>query len=422
MSAGTITLTNGSAIVGGNGTSFTTELAAGDFIVSTVGGVPYTLPVKSVENNTQLTLVSNFTGPTQSGAAWYAVPRVALNMVTAALVAQSTEALRGLNYDKQNWQQVFSAPGIINVKLPDGSTFSGPSWKYLATRKINLNSEDTSGVLPLEKGGSGYSTREGLRQASIMNGVEGTYGSINNLLTNFNNYAKNGGCFSFRDADTTATSTYAFSASILSRTSDTYSICSVSHSNGNLRVSGGLVNGGIATTNYINDIWGSINTTVDSNGFIKKASPVVIIYHDGSYETNHESEGCVVERISVGEYLITGCVGLNSDAAWGGIDGGFEIPVDRNKQSRIWLDYKVNADGSVLVKTYHRTYPQSPEFARNEIDNLKSGEPIDIPSDSFVSVRVEMPENSIWNQKQEAGRIVMEETMMKEEWTDGNNV
>jgi hypothetical protein len=34
MSAGTITLTNGSAIVGGSGTSFATELAAGDFIVS----------------------------------------------------------------------------------------------------------------------------------------------------------------------------------------------------------------------------------------------------------------------------------------------------------------------------------------------------------------------------------------------------
>jgi hypothetical protein len=64
MSAGTITLTNGSAIVGGSGTSFATELAAGDFIVSTVGGVDYTLPVKSVDSNTQLTLVSNFTGPT----------------------------------------------------------------------------------------------------------------------------------------------------------------------------------------------------------------------------------------------------------------------------------------------------------------------------------------------------------------------
>ena len=81
MSAGTITLTNGSAIVGGSGTSFATELAGGDFIVSTVGGVPYTLPVKTVDSNTQLTLVSNFTGPTQSGSAWSAVPRVALNMV-----------------------------------------------------------------------------------------------------------------------------------------------------------------------------------------------------------------------------------------------------------------------------------------------------------------------------------------------------
>ncbi|MDH1317979.1 tail fiber domain-containing protein [Enterobacter bugandensis] len=137
MSAGTISLTNGSAVVGGTGTSFITELAAGDFIVSTVGGVPYTLPVKTVESNTQLTLVSNFTGPTQSGAAWSAVPRVALNMVTAALVAQSAEALRGLNYDKQNWQQVFSAAGNITVKLPDGTTFTGPSWNYLSTQFAN---------------------------------------------------------------------------------------------------------------------------------------------------------------------------------------------------------------------------------------------------------------------------------------------
>ncbi|HDR2339149.1 TPA: tail fiber domain-containing protein [Enterobacter roggenkampii] len=146
MSAGTITLTNGSAIVGGSGTSFATELAAGDFIVSTVGGVPYTLPVKSVESNAQLTLVSNFTGPTQSGAAWSAVPRVALNMVTAALVAQSAEALRGLNYDKQNWQQVYSAAGNITVKLPDGTTFTGPSWKYLSDKLSNLGNSATRNV------------------------------------------------------------------------------------------------------------------------------------------------------------------------------------------------------------------------------------------------------------------------------------
>lgn len=143
MSAGTLTLTNNSAAVSGSGTTFTTELAVGDFIVVTVGGIPYTLPVKTVNSNTSLTLVSNFTGPTQSGAAWSAVPRVALNMVTAALVAQSAEALRGLNYDKQNWQLVYSATGTITVKLHDGSTFTGPSWKYLAENVVNKSSSNT---------------------------------------------------------------------------------------------------------------------------------------------------------------------------------------------------------------------------------------------------------------------------------------
>lgn len=159
MSAGTITLTNGSAVVGGSGTSFATELAAGDFIVSTVGGVPYTLPVKTVDSNTQLTLVSNFTGPTQSGAAWSAVPRVALNMVTAALVAQSAEALRGLNYDKQNWQQVYSAAGNITVKLPDGTTFTGPSWKYLSDNMATKS----GGAVPVNQGGTGSTTASGAR-------------------------------------------------------------------------------------------------------------------------------------------------------------------------------------------------------------------------------------------------------------------
>ena len=159
MSTGTITLTNGSAIVGGSGTSFAAELAAGDFIVSTVGGVDYTLPVKTVDGNTQVTLVSNFTGPTQAGAAWSAVPRVALNMVTAALVAQSAEALRGLNYDKQNWQQVYSAAGNITVKLPDGTTFTGPSWKYLSDNMATKS----GGAVPVNQGGTGSTTASGAR-------------------------------------------------------------------------------------------------------------------------------------------------------------------------------------------------------------------------------------------------------------------
>ena len=60
-------------------------------------------------------------------------------MVTAELVTQTTSALRGLNYDKQNWQAVFSASGDITVMLPDGSTFTGPSWKSLIDILNNID-------------------------------------------------------------------------------------------------------------------------------------------------------------------------------------------------------------------------------------------------------------------------------------------
>ncbi|AFH20266.1 tail fiber protein [Enterobacteria phage HK140] len=144
------------------------------------------------------------------------------------------------------------------------------------------------------------------------------------------------------------------------------------------------------------------NTTRASDGTLKAASPIVRLFGNGKCQLNDESEGCTVTRLATGKYLVEGCEGLNSDAAWGGIDGGFDIPTDRNKQPLIWLDYEVNADGSVLIQTYHRTHPSAPAYARNERDGINDGEPIDIPSDQFVSVRVEMPANSIWNQKQKA--------------------
>ncbi|MDI0414283.1 phage tail protein, partial [Enterobacter ludwigii] len=149
----------------------------------------------------------------------------------------------------------------------------------------------------------------------------------------------------------------------------------------------------------------STNTTVASDGTIKAASPVVKLFSDGTYQTNDESEGCTVTRVNTGEYLIEGCLGLNADAAWGGADGGFDIPTDRNKQPLIWLDYEVNADGSVLVKTYHRMHPDAPAFARNELDGMSDGDPVDIPADQFVSVRVEMPQSSIWNQRAATAEI-----------------
>lgn len=154
------------------------------------------------------------------------------------------------------------------------------------------------------------------------------------------------------------------------------------------------------------EVYTTRNTTKASDGTLKAASPVVKIFSDGRYETNDESEGVKVTRIASGEYLVEGCEGLNSDAAWSGIDGGFDIPTDRNKQPLIWLDYEVHADGSVLVKTFHRTHPEAPAFARNELKGISNGDPVDIPRDQFVSVRVEMPADSLYKSKT---RIVEQE-------------
>ncbi|OAT46309.1 phage tail fiber protein [Proteus hauseri ATCC 700826] len=167
-----------------------------------------------------------------------------------------------------------------------------------------------------------------------------------------------------------------------------------------------------------NTTWGTGNTTVDSNGFIKRASPIIDINPDGTFTTNDESEGATVTRISQGQYIIDGVLGFNADAGWGGVDGGIEIPLDVNKQPLIWVNSKINSDGSILVKTYHRTHPDAPSFANNEIDGFKNGDPIDIPAGRFISVRVQMPEQSIYNvrmREMEEAQKAEEERRQKEE-------
>ncbi|WP_447624059.1 pyocin knob domain-containing protein, partial [Acinetobacter baumannii] len=175
----------------------------------------------------------------------------------------------------------------------------------------------------------------------------------------------------------------------------------------------------------LNEVFSEANTTVDSNGFIKRASPVININPDGTFTTNDESEGATVTRVAQGEYLIEGVLGFNSDAGWGGVDGGIEIPLDVNKQPLIWVDSKVMKDGSILVRTYHRTHTNAPKFARNDIDGYKDGDPIDIPAGRFISVRVQMPEQSIYNvrmREMEEAQKAEEERRQKEEEENFPNI
>jgi len=146
MPAGTIALTNNSTAVTGSGTSFTTELKANDFIVAVVGGITYTLGIQSVNSATGVTLITAYNGPNASGVAWTAVPNAALVGITAQVAADVAKAIRGLNLDKANWQQVYSANGNITVTLPDGSQYTGPSWTSL-TNSLASKLATTGGTI-----------------------------------------------------------------------------------------------------------------------------------------------------------------------------------------------------------------------------------------------------------------------------------
>lgn len=128
MSVGTLSVTNGSVSVTGTDTTFLTDLNSGDFVLFVIGGTTYTYPIISVESDTSLTLVDEFEGPTTEGVSYSAVPAGEMVSVPMQLIYQTTRALRGLNSDKDNWQQVFSSNDEITITLPDGSVFTGPSW------------------------------------------------------------------------------------------------------------------------------------------------------------------------------------------------------------------------------------------------------------------------------------------------------
>lgn len=138
-------------------------------------------------------------------------------------------------------------------------------------------------------------------------------------------------------------------------------------------------------------LWHTTNTTVDANGFIKKASPIVKLFGTGESELNDQSQGVTTERVSEGVYRISGTLGFNADAEWGGVDGGIEIPTDRNKLPLVWVDYEVDETGDLLIKTFHRVNSTAPKFAQNVKVGYKEGQPIDIPDGRWIDLRVEMP-------------------------------
>ncbi|CDG87183.1 hypothetical protein [Xenorhabdus bovienii] len=148
------------------------------------------------------------------------------------------------------------------------------------------------------------------------------------------------------------------------------------------------------------------NCWSDNTGYIRPSSPIIQIHPDGTFITNDESEGATVTRLGLGHYKISGILGYNADGAWG-VHGGISVPRDVNGNELVYVDDKVLPDGAIEIKVTHRQNAHMPARLQNrriksqdEQTYYTDDEPCDLPAGTQLDVRVQMPEDSIWNQKQ----------------------
>lgn len=129
-------------------------------------------------------------------------------------------------------------------------------------------------------------------------------------------------------------------------------------------------------------IWNQHNTTVDSNGFIKAASPIVKLFAD-KIELNDEAQQQEItfEKLGVGDYLIKGSSGFAQDGWY------VETPKDANGNLLVAVVYEQLANGDISVKTY--------DYMLNKKGRIVADTetPLDIPENRWIDIRLqELPQ------------------------------
>ncbi|HCH9020353.1 TPA: hypothetical protein NNS98_004558 [Salmonella enterica] len=120
------------------------------------------------------------------------------------------------------------------------------------------------------------------------------------------------------------------------------------------------------------------NTTVDSNGFIKAASPIVKLFAD-KIELNDEAaeQNIIFEKLGVGDYLIKNSTGFSNDGWY------IEAPKDANGNNLFALVYKTLENGDISVKTYAKKFDIATASIVADISK-----PVDINEGRWIDIRL----------------------------------
>lgn len=121
--------------------------------------------------------------------------------------------------------------------------------------------------------------------------------------------------------------------------------------------------------------WNTANTTVDANGFIREASPIVQLF-DGHHLEPVEHVGAAFTKHATGHYSLSGVAPL-AQTGW-----SVEIPRDINGNRQIFVDLAY--DGADSVLTLHTSTPVWD-------GHWTAGAPCDIPADRWIDLRFVPP-------------------------------
>jgi len=128
------------------------------------------------------------------------------------------------------------------------------------------------------------------------------------------------------------------------------------------------------------------NTTIDSNGFIKNASPIIQLFAD-KIELNNEAKEQTItfEKLNVGDYLIKGSSGFAQEGWY------VETPKDANGNVLFSVIYTTLENGDISVKTYKKKFDFETVSIVADLDN-----PVDITENRWIDLRLqELPQPEI---------------------------
>lgn len=135
-------------------------------------------------------------------------------------------------------------------------------------------------------------------------------------------------------------------------------------------------------TGWVNFL-STANTTKDSNGFLKGASPIVDLYSEHiDLNADATEQGSITfEKLDVGDYLVKGSLGFAQEGWY------IETPKDANGNVLVAVVYEQLANNDISIKTYAKKFDDE---TGDIVANL--AKPRDIPTGRFISLRLhELP-------------------------------